>query len=129
MFSIVKKLLTIFLLINYFFGINAPLIAYFEYKVNYDFIVKNLCVQKDNPDNQCQGSCHLKKNLDKSDEENKKSEKQYPEFNFFTLSHHIGKGKFIDDFFFESSSKYSSLEDYRLIFNQKNPECPPHELL
>lgn len=61
MFSIIEKLLTIFLLIIYFGGINASLIAYFEYKVNYDLIVKNLCVQKDNPDNQCQGSCNLKK--------------------------------------------------------------------
>lgn len=36
-----------------------------EYVVNYDYIVKVLCENKDRPELQCNGKCHLTKELAK----------------------------------------------------------------
>jgi len=62
--------------LSYFISINANLVAYFEYLVNYDFIVQNLCVQKDEPINTCHGHCHLRKNLEKVEENNGTKERK-----------------------------------------------------
>lgn len=45
-----------------------PLLPFVEYEMNKDYIVKNLCVNRDNPKSCCNGICHLKKELAKSDE-------------------------------------------------------------
>jgi len=62
-----------------------PLLPYIEYMINRDFIVKNLCVEKDNPENTCNGKCYLheqlnkiseQKNDDRGDKENKSPDKR-----------------------------------------------------
>jgi hypothetical protein len=41
---------------------------FIEYALNKEYIAKNLCINRDKPKNCCQGKCHLKKQLAKSDE-------------------------------------------------------------
>jgi hypothetical protein len=43
---------------------------YIEYAVNKDFIAKYLCVNKDIPNNSCQGKCYLRIQLQKNSENN-----------------------------------------------------------
>jgi len=43
-----------------------------SFKINLESIAKTLCVKKEVENNTCQGKCHLKKQLDKADEEEKK---------------------------------------------------------
>ena len=43
-----------------------------SFKINQDKIAKTLCVKKEIKNNSCQGKCHLKKQLDKADEEEQK---------------------------------------------------------
>ena len=43
-----------------------------SFKINQDTIAKTLCVKKEEKNNTCQGKCHLKKQLDKADEEEQK---------------------------------------------------------
>lgn len=43
-----------------------------SFKINQDTIAKTLCVKKEIKGNTCQGKCHLKKQLDKADEEEQK---------------------------------------------------------
>ncbi len=40
---------------------------FIEYAVNKEYIVKNLCINRDKPKSCCQGKCHLNKELSKSD--------------------------------------------------------------
>ena len=40
--------------------------------MNQDFIAKTICVKKELKKNTCQGKCHLKKQLDKLNKEEKK---------------------------------------------------------
>lgn len=63
------------------------LIVCINFELNRDFIAKNLCVKKEEPKNCCQGKCHLKKQLDKQDENEKsapvKSTKEVVETQFY----------------------------------------------
>lgn len=43
-----------------------------SFKINQDSIAKTLCVKKEIKNNTCQGKCHLKKQLDKVNEEEQK---------------------------------------------------------
>ena len=55
-----------------------PAIPFLEYVVNYDYIVKELCENKEKLQLQCNGKCHLKKELAKSaaDEQSPADKKQ-----------------------------------------------------
>lgn len=48
-----------------------PAIPFLEYIVNYDYIVKELCENKEKPELKCNGKCHLAKQLAKAAEEDK----------------------------------------------------------
>ena len=56
-------------MINY--GESKPIIPVFEYIVNYDFIVKELCENKEKPELACNGKCHLMKELAKANDSDK----------------------------------------------------------
>ena len=43
-----------------------------SFKINQAQIAKTLCIKKENKNYTCQGKCHLKKQLDKTDEEEQK---------------------------------------------------------
>lgn len=48
-----------------------PVLPVVEYVVNYEYITKVLCVNKDKPKMQCNGKCHLMKELAKASENEK----------------------------------------------------------
>ena len=66
-----KNLITAVIISAYLYGINISLVCLAEYNFEYSYIVKNLCVKKDMPDNDCHGMCFLKKNLEKTSGEKK----------------------------------------------------------
>lgn len=43
-----------------------PIIPLLEYQLLYNYIVNELCVEKDVPDSCCQGKCHLEKRLNET---------------------------------------------------------------
>jgi len=45
------------------------LLIYISFKINQDYIVKNLCVEKDIEGSTCKGCCQLKKKLEKNTEQ------------------------------------------------------------
>jgi hypothetical protein len=48
-----------------------PILPVLEYVVNYEYISKVLCVNKDKPKMQCNGKCHLMKELAKASDAEK----------------------------------------------------------
>jgi hypothetical protein len=48
-----------------------PVLPVVEYVVNYEYISKVLCVNKEKPKLQCNGKCHLRKELAKASENEK----------------------------------------------------------
>jgi len=57
------RIYTIFYLAIMVCYLVRPVIPYIEYTLNKDYIAKYLCVKKDIPGNNCQGQCHLHKQL------------------------------------------------------------------
>jgi hypothetical protein len=66
-----------------FFYILRPALPYLEYAINRDYIEKNLCVEKSNPENNCHGKCHLQALLNKQaeppDSESNDNKKFFPD--------------------------------------------------
>ncbi|WCM42919.1 hypothetical protein MG290_04335 [Flavobacterium sp. CBA20B-1] len=57
-----KKIIVLFA----FFMLIKPIIPVVEYVVFYDYIKNELCINKENKALQCNGKCHLKKELAKA---------------------------------------------------------------
>lgn len=61
-----QKLIVTHLFLNlYLLAIIQPVIPVFEYVLHYDFIAKELCVNKDKPIQTCNGKCYLEKEVAK----------------------------------------------------------------
>jgi hypothetical protein len=50
----------------------SKILIVISFKINQESIAKTLCIKKEVENNTCQGKCHLKKQLDKSDQEEQK---------------------------------------------------------
>lgn len=50
----------------------AKTVVFADYLLNYDYISKVLCINKDKPEMHCNGKCHLAKELKKQDTEESK---------------------------------------------------------
>jgi hypothetical protein len=124
-----KNFLILIISLLYFAGINANLISWFEYKINYDFIVKFLCLQKDEPENLCHGSCHLKKNLEQNDEDKKPAEKPTREINGFNIALHFTEIISNPNKIFCKTQKYSSYITQNFQSNFIQPDSPPPKLV
>ncbi|BDQ03418.1 MAG: hypothetical protein KatS3mg036_0213 [Ignavibacterium sp.] len=129
MISPVKKYFIILLAISYLVAVNANLVAWIEYNVNYDFIVKFLCIQKDEPENLCHGSCHLKKNLEQNEEQNKPADKQNRELPNYSVSYHIDIVKNDKENLEGKAARYISFISNNFKPNIIEPDSPPPKLL
>ena len=67
-----KQVTTILLALLIFLQPLSKIWIFVSFKINQDTIAKTLCVKKEIKGNTCQGMCHLKKQLDKADEEEQK---------------------------------------------------------
>lgn len=125
----IKKYFNLLLVVIYLTAVNANLVVWIEYNFNYDFIVKFLCVQKDEPENLCHGSCHLKNNLEQNDEQNKPAEKQNRELNNYSVSYHVENlSKEKTDLYYNTRN-YQSFIYYNIPSNIIEPDFPPPKLL
>lgn len=67
-----RTIIAIGMLIIFCFAEIRPLLPYLEYSVNYEYISKVLCINKDEPTPTCNGKCYLKQQLKKAQETEKK---------------------------------------------------------
>ncbi|MDD7915132.1 hypothetical protein [Polaribacter ponticola] len=66
MFKRITPLLFVFL---YMLAMLRPIAPFVEYAINQDYIAKFLCINQDKPEMQCNGKCHLYKEVKKQQEE------------------------------------------------------------
>ncbi|AJR04341.1 hypothetical protein [Siansivirga zeaxanthinifaciens] len=52
-----------------------PLLPYLEYYVNYEYISKVLCINKEKPMSTCNGKCHLSQQLNEAQQTEKQDKK------------------------------------------------------
>ncbi|MBK7245981.1 MAG: hypothetical protein LKG19_13695 [Saprospiraceae bacterium] len=70
-----------------------------SFKLNQQTISKNICVQRNIPNNKCKGKCHLKKQLKKSEQ---KDQNQIP---------NLSNQSFASDYIFQPIDFYIKLTD------------------
>ena len=84
-----NKIFVVTLILFYLISINVPLVYYAEHEINIDYIVKNLCEQKDEGDNLCVGNCYLKKNLSDAEVPSKGTEQEKVEIPASSIAPHF----------------------------------------
>lgn len=73
------------ILILSIFILLRPVFPAVEYVARFDYIKNELCVNKDKPELECNGTCHLKKELAKAAQEDNPKDKLRP----FSLDHQL----------------------------------------
>lgn len=96
------------------FILVKPVIPVLDYIVNYEYIVTELCVNRAKPELQCNGKCHLEKELAKASESEKpiSSDKK-------STSHHE-----VEVLFCEEITKAMFLFDYGFLEKEKAISTP-----
>ena len=82
---------------------------YIEYAVNYNYIVSELCINKDKPEMNCKGKCHLSKQLEKT------TQKQFPE-----KENNKARIVTINDFYPAISTNFSLIIKSPLVIKKKS---------
>lgn len=54
------------LLFTYLSFLVRPIVPFIDYNINYEYIAKVLCINKDVPESNCNGKCQLAKELKKT---------------------------------------------------------------
>lgn len=60
-----KRNLALFFLFTYFLALLNPISPFINYTLNKQEIIEKFCENKDKPELQCEGKCHLKKQIEK----------------------------------------------------------------
>ena len=77
--SDLRKLVLVHLLLNvYLVAIIQPMYPILDYLINYDYIVEQLCENRDKPVMACNGKCYLGQQVTKSQKKGPESEKPLP---------------------------------------------------
>ncbi len=99
---------------------------YLVFKINQKYIAKNLCVERENPENTCNGCCQLNKVLDEEDNENTKSEEiNFPEFSSSAILN--SRNSEID--LFHNSVKFLKYYDDLEFMQFYKPITPPPKFI
>ncbi|RPD98653.1 hypothetical protein EGM88_05535 [Aureibaculum marinum] len=61
-----KQIWVYIFIILYTFTLIRPIVPVIEYVVDYDYIATVLCINKEKPELQCNGQCHLSKKIAKT---------------------------------------------------------------
>lgn len=107
-----KQVTTIILALLIFLQPFSKIWIVVSFKINQAQIAKTLCVKKEVKNNSCQGKCHLKKQLDKADEEEQKQAPTAQKEKIEVLYCHTNKPydflKFADDYLSKLNASYQN---------------------
>ncbi|MCH3881246.1 MULTISPECIES: hypothetical protein [Tenacibaculum] len=92
-----------------------PITPFVEYALNYSYIAKVLCINKDVPEMECNGKCYLMKKLENQQEEDRKalrvSMEEYP-VGFVILL----QIKEHSSFLFQTKEKHLTPKNYSFLY-------------
>lgn len=107
-----KQVTTILLALLIFLQPLSKIWIVVSFKINQDIIAKTLCIKKEIKGNTCQGKCHLKKQLDKADEEEQKQAPTNQKDKYEVLYCHFAKPydflKYTDIYLSKINSAYEN---------------------
>ncbi|HMG17012.1 MAG TPA: hypothetical protein VK590_16255 [Saprospiraceae bacterium] len=104
-----KGLISISLIILISYPQLTKIGAILNWKINQDYIAKNICINRFKPMLHCDGKCQLSKMIQRADEENRKAA-QFP----------LEKLKNLSFDFFSVSFKYAAGKAFEMLSSDKN---------
>lgn len=116
---LIKKVSIYLFVLLYIVAMLRPIAPLVEYVINYDYISKVLCINKDKPELSCNGKCHLMKKLAQQQEDDFNSlrinMKEYP-VGFVSLLEFSSNKSEIN---IKRKNLFSYKQDYDFAFYQK----------
>ncbi len=125
------KILSVILIITFLAVTGQNTAAYLYFKINQNYIAKNICVQKDIKDNFCMGNCYLaaiqkRLNSNKEKQTNNTTPVKYNSSN--TIQEYIVNG-FYKFNKIEISGILKSEKRYNLLIKYYTPTTPPPQII
>jgi hypothetical protein len=120
-----RNLLIITTILLYLISSNMALVYLASHKFNIDYIVKFLCIQKDEEENLCGGSCQLKDKLESVDDKSDSEASEKSILLTFILNYHLLTAQTCNELFKYSSLYYITSDEKDLIEASITPETPP----
>ncbi len=119
-----KFLISAILVCSIFSFQFSELLVLASFKINQDYIAKNLCVEKDVEGSTCQGCCQLKKKMHEQEEQKKElppqqNEKQNIDFCVQTAESKCTLYPKIENLRIKTSSNYSFLKALKVFHPPK----------
>lgn len=125
-----RKFGNLLLILLYLVIIFQPLIPIITYHLNYNFIVKNICVNRDNPLMHCNGKCYLHKELDDVFDGNQKHPQNLSmrDFKFFEFTEQVNYFSFASPVIIHQKMRafyhnYYHFDLYSNIFHPPQTAC------
>lgn len=125
----IQKSVILFFLVVYSLTILRPVYPYIEYGLNKDYIAKVLCINKDKPTIECDGKCHLTKQLINANDSNE-SEDNLPGANYKELETHFSQNLKLTNQLTVISliEKHIVLDEKMKALWSEKPDTPPPSL-
>ncbi|MGV3460480.1 MAG: hypothetical protein ACO1N9_08505 [Flavobacterium sp.] len=106
--------------------LTRPVLPVVEYLINYDYITTELCENKANPEMQCNGKCHLRKELAKAAESEKplsqkKAQSSEAEVLFFQETIVFTPRAYVSIITSQNISAYANLYSYQEGYSHFHP--------
>ncbi len=119
-----KYLISVILVCSIFSFQFSELLVLVSFKINQDYIAKNLCVEKDVEGSTCKGCCQLKNKMNEQEEQKKElppqqNEKQNIDFCVQTAELTCGLYPNSENLRFKFLSKYSFLKALKVFHPPK----------
>ncbi|MCS7052926.1 MAG: hypothetical protein NZM09_04240 [Ignavibacterium sp.] len=125
----IKNLSACILAILYLTAVNNNLIIFISFKINYDYILEFLCVQKDEPVNFCGGSCQLENRFETEDKKKEDRNSDNRSQNSFSLSFHLENHPSKNNIIPHHIDSFDAYFVNHFISYESEPSAPPPELL
>ncbi|MDO5970121.1 hypothetical protein Q4Q35_09905 [Flavivirga aquimarina] len=119
------KLIATFFVFLYMIAMLKPIQPYIEYALNQDYIAEFLCINKEKPEFQCNGKCHLVKEIEKQQENEPLSSLRISLENYpigFVTIYSIEKKS--EDFVISNSSQFSYIQLYHFNYFKRAYQPP-----
>lgn len=120
----IRKIFASILFVIYLTYVLRIIFPVLDYVIQYKYITEELCIEKDNPDNDCHGSCYLSKEIER--EVNPNSDGKIVVIDFIKIPHLM---------FHLSANFYDNPQNIKYFLIQKNiiehslkPQTPPPQI-
>lgn len=120
-----RNFLIITTILLYLMSSNMALVYLASHKFNIDYIVKFLCIQKDEEENLCGGSCQLKDKLESVDNKGDSEASENIILLTFILNFHLFTAQYCNDQDIYNSLYYALFNENNIVETLITPETPP----